>query len=128
RPELETGHGLVEDKEVPQTPEDEVPKATDWISRSEEPVQALEHIAAAPRPSKSERRRMERAVAHEDITSVTGPQLERAVPVEAAQSVEPESGHVFDYLVDDDGKSLPPASTLGIAASTVLSDGRSTAS
>ena len=79
RPEPQTGHGFVEDREVPETP----------------------GAAPHPRQSKSERRRMERAISLENSTTPI---------VDEPKQTESESGHVFDYLVDENGTRDMPAS------------------
>ena len=122
RPEPQTGPGFVEDEKLPATPKGDLPRSSDIAARGAETTSATEEAPSSPRLSKSDRRRMERAASLEDnieSTTLPRPQEDRAVPFE-----EPESSHAFDYLVDEDGKSLPPASALGVAATTVLSDGR----
>ncbi|RMZ92618.1 hypothetical protein DV736_g177, partial [Chaetothyriales sp. CBS 134916] len=95
---------------------------------TEEHAPLAEEVPVGPRPSKSERRRIERAAAAPpggDNSSIPsehphGRGEERSISAHDAPSV-PGTESVFDYLVDGDGKPLPPASALGAAAASAVS-------
>ena len=70
-------------------------------------------VEIEPRVSKSERRRMERAASLEDQTQY--------VPTAKTPDKDASTGAVFDYLVDENGKPLPPSSALEYQDSSVSS-------
>ncbi|ETN40173.1 uncharacterized protein HMPREF1541_04449 [Cyphellophora europaea CBS 101466] len=105
-----TGHGFVEDTELPETPRDEHPSR----DARDVPQVSPEIVDVAPRLSKSERRRMERAASLEGTSQYA--------PGTTSEPRDQDS-EVFDYLVDDEGRPLPPSSALNHGVESVPSQG-----
>ena len=112
RPEPHTGHGFVEDRELPETPIPETQRAFAGDVENVDTIPTDWDAASGPRLSKSERRRMERAAA-----------LEKSAPP-ASVSEQRTEPSVSIKEVDADGNLMPLASALGLAASTLISDGQ----
>ena len=116
-----TGHGFVEDQELPPTPGDgfDANEREPNFSNTEEldvPV-----VRAESRLSKSERRRMERAALANETSRSVGPFGENASEEEELGDLPKVPGDisVFDYLVGENGETLPSVSVLGAATSTI---------
>ena len=122
-----TGHGFIEDKEIPATPRDEVPSMSGGVHDEDEISDARE-VVLEPRQSRSEKRRMERIPPSAEAVPIS---FENAAPPPPAPpmpttaDLKPTpSDTVFDYLVGDDGKTLPSASALEATAGSVMTSGK----
>ena len=126
-PQPKKGPSFIEDTKPPGTPKGGVSAPTPEDIHAEERKPSVENVPSGPRMSKSERRRMERGMSSTEAvpSEITSERAEEPSTRESDPSI-PTSKSVFDYLVDDEGKSLPPASALGVAASSVLSNGQTT--
>lgn len=114
RPEPETGPGFVEDRELPETPKDDAQGPSVGEVKDIDTVPSDLAATSRPRLSKSERRRMERAAALDDDG------LPSAVPEHQTEPPLPTKE------VDADDTSVPLASALGLAASTLISESQQT--
>ena len=127
RPEPQTGHGFVEDRELPETPQGEVQGPSAEVEDIDT-ISTDRGAASGPRLTKSERRRMERAAALEDTThpvAVFDEQTEPSVSINEVQPTDAGPQRASDH-VDEGVKSSPLVSALGLAASTLISDGQQT--
>ena len=122
-----TGHGFIEDTEIPATPRDEVPSMSGGVHDEDEISDARE-VVPEPRQSRSEKRRMERIPPSAEAVPIS---FENAAPPPPAPPMpttadlkQTPSSSVFDYLVGDDGKSLPSTSALEATAGSVMTSGK----
>ena len=123
----DTSLGFIEDTKLPATPNDEETSMSGGV-HDEDEVGDVREVVPEPRQSRSEQRRMERVAPPAEAVPMT---FENAAPPPppppmptATDLKQTPTSTVFDYLVGDDGKSLPSASALGATASSVLTSGK----